>query len=329
LTATVRSASTDDQTAADLLRASVDAPRSVSYVGRQESVRFSSSRANATIVRVEHRAPDLTRRWYLAPEALYGDYIITRGGDSYEFDTKRSRVTTSHAPVAENQVTLSDAIGLVSSNYRAVLGDREIIAGRATTSIALVSKYTGERAERVWIDDRTHLALKKEVYHGNGSIASQTRFEEVRYTDQIPEDIFTTSAPSGYAQIAAPDLAPQSSDVDRLMKTAGFAPQVPRYLPQGFGLTGGDVADVNGVRTLHLVYSDGLRAISLFENAKGAAADFGALHPHDLQFENHDAQYVEDGPTTLLTWKERGLYFALVGDLLRDELVDIAKSVVP
>ena len=83
------------------------------------------------------------------------------------------------------------------------------------------------------------------------------------------------------------------------------------------------------MRTLHLIYSDGLRTLSLFENATGAAADFGALHPRTVRFEGHDAQYVEDGPTTLLTWKEHGLHFALVGDLLRTELIEIAKSVVP
>jgi anti-sigma factor RsiW len=41
------------------------------------------------------------------------------------------------------------------------------------------------------------------------------------------------------------------------------------------------------------------------------------------------AEYIEDGPTTLLTWKEHGLAFALVGDLLLPELVEIAQSVVP
>lgn len=94
-------------------------------------------------------------------------------------------------------------------------------------------------------------------------------------------------------------------------------------------MIGGDVSDVSGVRTLHLLYSDGLRSISLFENATGAAADFGSLHPTKVPFDGHQGQYVEDGPTTLLTWKEKNLYFALVGDLMRNELVEIAKSVVP
>ena len=89
---------------AALLRASAEAPATVSYVGQLQTVRFSSNRANATIVRIEHRAPSLTRRWYLAPESLYGDYTITRGIETYEFDTKRARVTVTRNPQLDNSV---------------------------------------------------------------------------------------------------------------------------------------------------------------------------------------------------------------------------------
>ena len=94
-------------------------------------------------------------------------------------------------------------------------------------------------------------------------------------------------------------------------------------------LTGGAVDIVAGVKTLHLLYTDGLRSISLFENATGAAADYGNFRPKTVSFEGHDGTYVEEGPTTLLTWKEHGLHFALVSDLLLPELISIAKSVVP
>jgi negative regulator of sigma E activity len=312
-----------------LLRASIEAPGTVSYVGQFETVRFSSNRASATIVKVEHRAPALTRRWYVAPEAFYGDYTITKGSATYEFDPKRGRVVISHNPTIDNQVAVAGSFGRVLQNYRAIYdGGETTVAERPTMSVVLVSKYTGERAVRVWIDRETKLVLKKEEYHANGSIASQTRFEEIRYTKSIPDGLFSTDAPAGYAQVAGQDVALPSSDILRVIHDAGFPVYEPKNLPQGFVVIGGDVATVNGVRTLHLLYSDGLRAISLFENATGAAADFGALRPRTITFEGHEAQYVEDGPTTLLTWKEHHLNFALVGDLMQIELVAIAKSVV-
>lgn len=313
--------------AALLLRESVDAPRTISYVGQIETIRFSTNRANATIVRIEHRAPSLTRRWYLAPESLYGDYIITSGASSYEFDARRSQVMVSHNPLMADQVAANYSLSRILDNYRPVVARGEIIAGRPTNSLLLVNKFTGERVMRLWLDAKTHLVLKKEEYHGNGAVASQTRFEELRYTSDIPLSIFATEPPEGYVQVAGHEYVMPTSDIERVVKEAGFTPFTPKDLPRGFSLTSGDTTTVNGVRTLHLTYSDGLRTISLFENARGAAADFGTLRPQTIQFEGHDAQYVEDGPTTLLTWKEKGLYFALVGDLLRSDLLEIAKSV--
>jgi len=312
-----------------LLRMSIDAPRTVSYIGQFETVRFSSARASATIVKVEHRAPAMTRRWFVAPEALYGDYIITRGTATYDFDTKHGRLTISHNPTIDNQISAADDFDQVLGNYRAVPDGADTVADRATQSFVFVNKHTGERALRVWLDRETHLVLKKEEYHANGAIASQARFEELRYTDTIPRDLFAIDPPRGYAQVAGVDVDMPSSDIQRVIKQARFTPYEPKNLPQGFELDSGDVTTVNGVRTLQLLYSDGLRTISLFENANGAAADFGTLRPKTIEFEGHSAQYVEDGPTTLLTWNEHNLHFALVGDLLRNELIAIANSVVP
>ncbi len=312
-----------------ILRESAQAPQAVSYVGQLQTVRFSSNRANATIVRIEHRAPSLTRRWYLAPESLYGDYTITRGIETFEFDTKREQITVSRNPELDDIVATEGNLDRVLANYRAIFDGQDILAGRPAVSIVLLNKYTGERALRVWIDEQTHLVLKKEEYHANGSVAAEVRFEDLRYTNRIPDDVFSTEKPNGFTEVQGRVAVAPSSDIARVIRDAGFSPYTPRALPQGFQLVSGDVSDVGGVKTQHLLYSDGLRSISLFENATGAAADFGALRPKETAFEGHRAQYVEDGPTTLLTWNEHDLHFALVGDQLLAELVDIAKSVVP
>ena len=90
------------------------------------------------------------------------------------------------------------SLALIDENYRTVLGDPETIAGHKTLSVLLINKYTGERAVRVWIDPKTSLVLKKEQYRGNGAVAAQSRFEELRYTSSIPAGIFSTTVPTGY-----------------------------------------------------------------------------------------------------------------------------------
>ena len=315
--------------AAGLLRASINASRSVSYIGQLETIRFSASKASATIVRIEHRAPDRTRRWYLAPDALYGDYIITRSTTTWQFDTRRARVTTSSNPLLDVNLAAGNTLGLLYGNYRAVPAGGEIVAGRPTTSLVLINKYTGERVARIWIDTRTKLVLRKETFHADGSIATSSRFEELRYTEKIPEDIFSTNVPEGYTQVTEAEREAPSLDLERVSREAGFKPASPADLPEGFALVGSSVETVNGVKTVHLNYSDGLRTLSLFENAVGAEADFGGEKPRSIALGEDQGKLVEHGATTLIAWKEKQLTLMLLGDLSRAELARIAASVIP
>ena len=155
-----------------------------------------------------------------------------------------------------------------------------------------------------------------------------TRYEDIRYTDDIPASIFNAAIPAGFVTVHGrsyqePRMLPNA------IPDAGFKPVTPKYLPEGFVLSGADVSNIKGLRSLHLIYSDGIRTLSLFENATDRAIDFAGLAPRTISFDKHDGQYVRDGPTTLLAWREEGLAFALVGDLDLKELVQIATSVVP
>lgn len=318
-----------DPNAITLLRESMDAPRRLSFVGRMETLRWGTRSANATIFRVEHRAPDLTRRWFEAPRSLYGDYVIMRGITSYQFDVRRQTVSVSRNPAIDELVLQHENYGLLSQNYGIVTGPSENVAGRRTLSIDMINKYTGERVMRVWLDAQTHLVLERVVYHSDGSIASQTRFDGLRYTNNIPSAIFSTQTPPGYQVTAERDYSKPTENLEAVAKEAQFTPRSPHYLPEGFQVISGDINTVKGVKTVHYLYSDGIRSLSLFENARNAAADFGKLRPRSIKFGAHTGQYVDDGPTTLLTWHASGLNFAVVGELGLRELTKIAASVVP
>jgi negative regulator of sigma E activity len=313
--------------ASQVLRQAMSAPSTVSYVGEVQRLEIGQSQSEASIFRVEHRAPSLSRYWYIAPQSLYGDSIITRGEVSYSIDVKRSRVIVDENDTIDDQVAIDDNFSLLTTNYRAVLAPNETVVGHSARVVLLVNRHTGQTTMRVWIDGQTHLVLQKERYAANGSLTSQMRFEQLRYTGAIPTGVF--DVPKDLPQSRGSSHSLPSNDISRAVHDAGFDAKSPRYLPDGFLPVAGDVADVNGVRTLHLLYSDGIRTISLFQNARGAAVDMSRYHPHDIKVEASDAQYVEEGPVTLLAWSESGLHFALVGELSRSELVKIAASVVP
>lgn len=311
-----------------LLRAAVNAPNHVSFVGQVQTISYGQSRSEAEVYRIEHDAPEATRRWYIAPQSLYGDSMVSRGSTIYDIDVKHNRVIVSKDDAIDDQVTLDDNFGLLLHNYRAVMGPNDSVAGRVALTVLLVNKYTGQSALRIWIDAEKNLVLQKEQYAGNGAITSSMRFEAVRFVADLPDQVFQVPN-AGYERVKGANHGIPSNDLAGVVRTAGFPARFPRTIPHGFVPVTGDVTEIRGVRSLHLLYSDGVRTISLFENAKGAAVDLNHFRPHDVSFQSHNGQVVEDGPTTLLAWAESGLHFALVGDLSPNELTKIAASVAP
>lgn len=311
-----------------LVRDAIAAQRRVSFVGQLSSIRSGQRRAYALVERIEHRAPTETRRTYLAPQSVYGQYVISRGTMSWDIDPRKKRVVVTENGADQGVVAAYD-VALLTANYRAVHTGSENIAGRRASIVDLMNRYSGERIMRLWIDDRTHVVLAKEAYHGDGSLAWRTRFDAIRFTNDIPSQLFMADLPRDYKTVKGRSYGHPSEDLTRAIAECGFTPIGPKYLPEGFSVVTADLTQIKGVKNLHLLYSDGLRTISLFENATDRAVDFGGLRPKSTTFEGHGAQYVHDGPTTLLAWHEHGLEFAIVGDLDLKDLVRIATSVVP
>ncbi|HEX5275612.1 MAG TPA: sigma-E factor regulatory protein RseB domain-containing protein [Candidatus Rubrimentiphilum sp.] len=277
------------------------------------------------LFRVEHRAPDKTRRWYLAPESLYGDSIISRGTMEYDVDMHRNQIVVARNDALDDQVAFDDNFGLLLRNYTAVMAPDTNVAGRRAYQVLLVNKYTGETVIRLSLDAQTKLVLERDRFGSTGTVTSQMRFEQIRFTSAIPDQTF--EIPSGLKQVRGRDEGLPSNDVRAVVKSAGFRALGPKYLPDGFLPIAGEVTDVKGVRTLHLLYSDGLRTVSLFENARGAAVDMSRYTVHATKLQSRDAQYVRDGPTTLLAWADGNLHFTLVGELTLAELRRIGASV--
>jgi outer membrane lipoprotein-sorting protein len=314
------------QDGSQLLRDAVAAYSKYSYTGQVQNVDYGTNRADAVLFRIEHRAPDSTRRWYLAPESLYGDSIISKGDTSYDVDQKRKRIIVVTDDALDDQVAEDDNFGLLLHNYRAVMGPDDNVAGRRVLSVLLVNKYTGETVMRIAMDAATKLVLQKDRYSPTGSVSHSMRFEEITFTNAIPQQLFSVPS-SGYRRVTGASHGLPSNDVQAAVRTAGFKALGPKYLPEGFLPIAGDVSEIKGVRTLHLMYSDGLRTISLFQNARGAAVDMSSYNVHQTKVGSHAGQYVVDGSTTLLAWAANNLHFALVGEMSRDELLRIASSV--
>jgi negative regulator of sigma E activity len=307
-----------------LLEAVLSAPSHVSYSAVVETVRTGGHGSQASVYRIEHRAPDLTRRNYSAPPDLLGSSDIVKGNRTFRIDPKHRRIVeTATATLGDFQEKTSAA--LIRANYRALRVGTEMFDGRPTIDALLVNRHTHRATTFVRVDSQTKIVLDKQEFGADGALVSETRLAQVRY-GEVPAANF--ALPKEYAVVAAQQSIGPAEDPDRLIREAGFAARKPS-LPEGFAPLDGDVVTLRGTRTVQLLYSDGIRTVSLFESPAAVMPNLNPLHPESVSIGSRNAEYAEDGSVALLTWNDGTLYYTLVGDLGRPELRSIAGTITP
>jgi negative regulator of sigma E activity len=307
-----------------MLFAAIAAPSTVSYSGVVEVVRFGSRAAEASVYRIEHRAPDLTCRMYSAPSALSGDSVISKGDLSFSIDARRHRIVETRNTALDDRIAINDNYALLRANYQLVRKDDETFDGRSTVAIVLINKYNHRPAMLLRIDRMTKIVLDKQEFSRNGSLVGEVRFQSVRYTAAIPDADF--ALPKQYQLVQGPTFGEPPQNPSSIVRAAGFPARAPRALPEGFAPVDGTLVELKGVRTVHLLYSDGIRTVSLFENASASTLDMTGLQIERTQVAGRTAQYAEDGAMALLAWSDATLHYALVGELGMGELRAMAES---
>ncbi len=307
-----------------LLLAAMGASPNVSYTGTVEVLHIGSRSAQATIYRVEHRAPDFTKRVYTAPGALYGDSVLSKGELTFSIDTKRRRIVERQDDTAGGAPAIDANYALLRRNYRIAETGSETFDGRRAIDVTLVNDFSGRRTMLMRIDAASKIVLDRQLFAADGALVSEVRFEAIRYVPELPPGDF--ALPSGYALVRRAAFGESFGRPDRVVKNAGFAAREPHVLADGFAPVDATLVEYRGVRTLHLLYSDGLRTVSLFENVQASTLDVARLQPETLTLGATSALYAEDGPTALLAWSDGTLHYTLVGDVGLVDLRSLARS---
>lgn len=310
-----------------LLFAALVAPANVSYAGVVQVVHIGSRAAEADVYRVEHRAPDLTRRDYQAPAALAGDTVVSKGTVLFSLDTPRHRIVEARNDAADDPRVLDSEYALLSENYRVERRGDDSVAGRHTVDLALINKYSDRMTMLVRIDAARKIALDREEFGPSGGLVSETRFEEIRYPAQVTESDFTL--PKNFAVVRDPTLDETPEQPDAVVSSAGFSVRAPRELPDGFAPVEGDFAEMHGVRMLHLLYSDGIRTFSLFESAKASKLEAAETQTQSLRIGDRYADYAEDNATGVLSWSDGNIQYTLVGEVGLVDLPHLASAITP
>ena len=215
----------------------------------------------------EHEALDLLQAATRAGRDLTytGTQVVaTRRGR----DTGSARAEVHHDPVAGSTLDTDEPLATTAAldprlpPLLAAAYDLQVTGpGRCTGRAARVvtaARPDGTLAGRFWLDQRSGLLLRREVFDGTGERVRSSAFVDLAVTDAGAAGAAAPGAPSAGGAAAFP----QASTL-RALREDGW--RVPRTLPGGFRLFDTALRSPRpGRHVLHLAYSDGLSTVSLF-----------------------------------------------------------------
>jgi outer membrane lipoprotein-sorting protein len=311
----------------DMLRQAVGADDHVSYTGTVTTLVYGPHGADATVVRVDHAAPNKWRMWYVAPADAYGRLIVSNESTTYQYEPKIATVYSDEWAHSAPALTLDLDTAKVLKNYSIDVGPSSDVASRKTVTLSLVSKYSGALVQRVWLDSATKLVLQRETYHADGTIDTKTTFDNIRIVNDLPKNLFDLTVPSGMQVKPGTIFGKAGKDLATIQSGLDFTVVSPKFVPQGFTFDTASVGTRNGIQTVQLLYTDGLRDFSVFENATARLPELTS--PKNIDVDDTVGVTDEIAGETLLSWNANGLNITLVGDMPTKQLVRIGASVKP
>lgn len=276
-----------------LARAAI-AAETVGYAGRQALVSLTDGQLMRATVDVEAVGGEGTWSRVLDPD---GQVV----GSGF---TRATSVTRLGDP---------DLVALLQSHYALAAWTGAEAAHRPATMVE--ASRAGRVAARWWVDDASGLVLAQQGFDSTGTQVMQVAFTSLEVRARRP---------LGGTQPAQLQL-PTTDTV----LTLSAAPELSR---QGW-FCRGELAQLSLVKlrssgpgdpaALHLVYSDGLATVSVFEQTGRLT---GA--PSGSSWDDTVGAYVQDGTSSLASWQSADTVFTVVTDG-SSELLAAAVAALP
>ncbi len=296
----------------------------IPYQGRVLVTQWFGRQERTEEMRVFVMPPDLIRREFLAPDGTVTRVSVSDG------DVETVRLLRAGKTVVGNAVRSYEKVlprelerDILSSNYELTVSTAEKVAGRAAWRLTMKPKTDGKVWQTLWIDAETKVVLRSRRFFPKRRFASSAQFVSFEAGRKMDPALFQIDESTG-GVIEARGLAPAFLNREQFAKATGDAAVLPEKLPGGFVFESGDVFPVGKSHVRHARYTDGLTVLSIFQTDRkvrlpkgGIIAPASAALPGPLRASRAGK---------LIEWGSGARYYTLMGDVSRELVADIIKS---
>jgi sigma-E factor negative regulatory protein RseB len=188
----------------------------------------------------------------------------------------------------------------LDNNYRITMGDKGRIADRNAVQIWILPKDEYRYGHDLWVDEDTGLLLKSSLMDADSEPIEQYMFTEIHIGNPIAEKDLAPLTPKKQLVWYGVNKKDEPKNVQGDVKW-----EAARY-PDGFMLSR-KIKRISPIRNQlveHLVYSDGLAAVSIFVEKLADSTkpirglnSMGAINAYGTVIDNHQVTVVGEVPS--------------------------------
>ncbi|UCH53740.1 MAG: MucB/RseB C-terminal domain-containing protein [Pseudomonadota bacterium] len=257
------------------------------------------------VMRIVHRYSDGRRQERLVSMNGAPREIIRNDREVICFLPDEKSVLVEHRKVDNKTfpALLPEQLQALDANYNFQLGKQARIAGRSAQSLQIKPRDKLRYGYQLWADRDTGLLLKADLLDTDGQVIEQFMFTQLAIGVSIADRALEPeTGGEGYAWHREETVG------------EGKANALPRWkvaeLPKGYRLTSHIARQIptRRVPVEHLVYSDGLAAVSVFVEKSdkstvvgSGVSKMGAVHAYSRRVDGHKVTVVGEVPAETVT----------------------------
>jgi hypothetical protein len=175
------------------------------------------------------------------------------------------------------------------------------------------------------------MMIGMEIYDTNDDPIAKVEYRDIMFNTGIPDSEFIFEVPAGaeVVETSLEDMMPKEMTLDEARANTTFDLMMPSYLPDGYEfehaiVIGGEQEVVvlqytNGGEQLHL--SERISDDS--DQSEPAVGD-----PEVVSINSNDGEFTSAFGMNTLQWGADGIDYSLLGVIEKDEMVNVAESLV-